>query len=114
MTAAQKAKRTFSFQQKQQILSEHFEDGLSISSISRKHQINAVTLYNWKKMFMTSEKPPKASDLSPEEIATLVRDNEALRKAVADLAMDKAVLKEAVEILKKKQTQPAWFRSPKK
>jgi transposase-like protein len=115
MATASKAKRTYSFQQKEQILREHVDQGLSISAISRKHQINVVTLYNWKKMLMTS-KPPKDTDLTPEEIANLLRENEALKKAVADLAIDKAILKEANAILiKKKQLPPpAWLRQPKK
>lgn len=114
MASDQKAKKTYSFQQKEQILKDHFVHGLSISAISRKHQVNAVTLYNWKKMFMTSQKPSKSPELTPEEIAKLILENEALKKAVADLAIDKAILKEANEILKKKLPLPAWFRSPKK
>ena len=58
MATAVKSKKQYSFQQKEQILREHFEQGLSISAVSRKHQINVVNLYNWKKMFMTSGKPP--------------------------------------------------------
>jgi hypothetical protein len=40
------------------------------------------------------------------------RENEALKKTIADLAVD-AILKEANDILKKKQTTPAWFKSPR-
>ncbi|RYE58294.1 MAG: hypothetical protein EOP48_03860 [Sphingobacteriales bacterium] len=58
MATAVKSKKQYSFQQKEQILREHFEQGLSISAVSRKHQINVVNLDNWKKMFMTSGKPP--------------------------------------------------------
>jgi hypothetical protein len=45
---------------------------------------------------------------------TFSRENEALKKTIADLAVDNSILKEANEILKKKQPTPAWFRSPKK
>ncbi len=115
MATASKSKKHYSFQEKEQILRDHFDHGLSISAISRKHQINAVNLYNWKKMFMTSSKAPKETDLSPEEIAALQREVEVLKKAVADLVIDKAILKEANSILKKKQPPPpAWLRSPKK
>ncbi|RYZ82438.1 MAG: hypothetical protein EOP04_22040 [Proteobacteria bacterium] len=72
MATAVKSKQQYSFQQKEHILRDHFAHGLSISAIARKHQINAVNLYNWEKMFMTS-KPPKDTDLSPEQIAALVR-----------------------------------------
>ncbi len=75
MATAIKSKKKYSFQQKEQILREHFEQGLSISAVARKHQFNVVNLYNWKKMFMTSGKPSNDSSLSPEEIATLLREN---------------------------------------
>lgn len=113
MSATQKTKRTYSITQKEQILREHFDHGLSMSAISRKHQISAVTLYAWKKMFMSSDKSKSAPD-EKSEIEKLKRENEALKKVVADLAVDNAILKDANEILKKKQTTPAWFRSPKK
>ena len=62
MASAVKSKKQYSFQQKEQILRDHFDHGLSISAISRKHQINAVNLYNWKKMFMTSTSLQKTTD----------------------------------------------------
>lgn len=113
MSSPKKANQVYSINQKKQILSEHFDHGLSMSAISRKHQISAVTLYTWKKMFMSSE---KKNVPSPEqtEIERLKRENEALKKVIADLAVDVSILKDANEILKKKQPTPAWYRSPKK
>ncbi len=113
MSSQKKAKRVYSILEKKQILNEHFDHGLSISAISRKHQINAVTLYAWKKMLMGSDKKNPPSE-EQNEIERLKRENEALKKVVADLAVDVSILKEANEILKKKQPTPAWFRSPKK
>lgn len=114
MAAAPKLKKIFSLSQKRQILREHYEDGLSISALSRKHQINAVTLYSWKKVFMSSDKVKSKADEQAEELERLRKENEALKKVVADLAVDKAILKEAVEILKKKTPTPAWLKPPKK
>jgi transposase-like protein len=115
MATAVKSKKQYSFQQKEQILRDHFDHGLSISAISRKHQVNAVNLYNWKKMLMTSDKSKNSPEIDPKEVAELRRENDALKKAVADLAIEKAILKEALEIFKKKQNpHPAWLRSPKK
>ncbi|RZJ77013.1 MAG: hypothetical protein EOO45_00160 [Flavobacterium sp.] len=93
MATAAKSKRTFSFAQKEQILKDHFDQGLSISAISRKHQINVVTLYNWKKMLMTSDKLENGSKIDSEAIAQLRKENDALKKAVADPAMERAILK---------------------
>lgn len=113
MSSSPKPKRNYTITQKQQILKEHLEHGLSISAISRKHQINAVTLYAWKKMLMGPSKDKKSPE-EQAEIEKLRREVEALKKVISDLAIDNSILKEANEILKKKQTTPAWFRSPKK
>jgi transposase-like protein len=113
MSSARKAKRSYTLAQKEQILREHVEHGLSISAISRKHQINAFTLYAWKKMLMGPGKDKKSPE-EQAEIEKLRREVETLKKVISDLAIDNSILKEANEILKKKQTTPAWFRSPKK
>jgi len=113
MSSSQKAKRSYTISQKEQIVKEHLEHGLSISAISRKHQINAVTLYAWKKMLMGPGKG-KTSPEEQAEIDKLRREVEALKKVISDLAIDNSILKEANDILKKKQPTPAWFRSPKK
>ena len=113
MSSQKKAKKIYSITEKKQILSEHMEHGLSISAISRKHQINAVTLYAWKKMLMGPSKDKRSLE-EQAEIEKLRREVEALKKVISDLAIDNSILKEANEILKKKQTTPAWFRSPKK
>lgn len=113
MSSQKRAKRVYSISEKNQILNDHFDHGLSISAISRKHQINGVTLYAWKKMLMGPDKKNSTSE-DQNEIDRLKRKNEALKKVVANLAVDNSILKEANEILKKKQPTPAWFRSPKK
>lgn len=114
MATVLKSKKSFSLMQKEQILREHVDHGLSISALSRKHQINAVTLYNWKKVFMSADKTKSEAEIQAEELERLRRENEALKKVVADLAIDKAILKDAVEILKKKTPTPAWLRLQKK
>lgn len=114
MASPHKLKKTFSISQKEQILREHLDQGLSISALSRKHQINAVTLYSWKKVFMSSDKVKTKAEEEAEELARLRLENESLKKVVADLAVDKAILKDAIEILKKKTSTPAWLRPPKK
>lgn len=98
-------RRQFSWYQKQVILKEHFDKGLSISRLARKYQIHPVTLYGWKRMFtMTKENPlPQADgDELLAEIEALKCENAHLKKTVAELVVDKSILTEAVEILKKK------------
>jgi len=42
-------RRRLGYYEKRAILEEHFNLGLSLSVLSRKHQIHPVTLYSWKR-----------------------------------------------------------------
>ena len=44
--------------QKFLILSEHFNDGLSVSELSRKHQIQPATIYKWREKMKKEEDKP--------------------------------------------------------
>ena len=96
----ERTRRTFSKPQKQRILREHFDNGLSISVLSRKHQISPVTLYSWKRMLMTDKKAKK-EELLPEEIfeelERLRKENDNLKKALAEEVVQKNILYQAVE-----------------
>ena len=58
------------------ILSEHFNDGLSVSELSRKYQIQPATIYKWReKMKKKEEKPSFDSKQLLEEIKCLKQGN---------------------------------------
>jgi transposase-like protein len=89
--------------QKYLILSDHFEKGISISELARKHQIHPVTIYNWKKQ-VTNKKNEEEVDVN--EVLT---ENEKLRKEIASLkktigtiSHENVVIKDINEFLKKK------------
>ena len=69
-----------SIDQKHLILSDHFEKGISLSELARKHQIHPMTIYNWKKK-MSDKK--KEDELDPEEllveIQKLKKENQSLK-----------------------------------
>ena len=52
--------------QKFLILSEHFQGGLSISELSRKYQVHAVTIYQWRREHKSREEKP--GGLCPKEL----------------------------------------------
>ena len=62
------------------ILSEHFQGGLSISELSRKYQVHAAGIYQWRGEQMRREE--KSAGLCPKE---LLSEIERLKKAVAGL-----------------------------
>lgn len=69
------------------------EDGVSVSEICRKMGVSTPTFYNWQK---------KYEDLDKSEIGRireLEEENYKLKQIVADLSLDKLMLK---DVLKKK------------
>ena len=65
------------------------EAGVSVSELCRKHSISDATFYTWRKKFGGMAR----SQLS--ELKALEKENQRLKKIVADLELDKLILKEA-------------------
>jgi putative transposase len=65
-------------------------DGMPVADICRKAGISQATYFNWKK---------KYDGLLPDEMRRLKQledENNKLRKVVADLSLDKAMLQDAL------------------
>ena len=110
-------RRRLGYYEKRAILEEHFNLGLSLSVLSRKHQIHPVTLYSWKRSLSRTDKPINSKDNIEEilaEMDRLKKENKYLSKAVSTLTIDKAILTDAIEILKKKSQQRALLKQQKK
>jgi transposase-like protein len=110
-------RRRLGYHEKRAILEEHFNLGLSLSVLSRKHQIHPVTLYSWKRSLSMTDKPTNSKDNIEEilaEMERLKKENKYLSKAVSTLTIDKAILTDAIEILKKKSQQRALLKQQKK
>ncbi len=69
----------------------HINQGISIAEASRKIGIAEKTYYRWRKEYggLRVEQAKKLKDLEKE--------NARLKKLVADLSLDNAILKEAAE-----------------
>ena len=91
--------------QKHLILSDHFEKGISISELARKHQIHPVTIYNWKKQVTNK----KNEELDPKEllaeIQKLKNENTSLKKTIGTISHENVVIKDINEFLKKKHRE---------
>ena len=74
----------------------HLHDGLDVVSACRKAEISDKTYYYWRKKFGGLGR----SQLS--EMRALKKGNERLKKIVADLQLDKLILKESLDYLKPK------------
>ena len=100
--------RRFSAALKNLILQEHLAHGTNLSQLARKYQVHPVTLYQWKRRVTMEERDQKEKvDYRElfEELEKTRKENQRLKKTLAELAVDKSILQDAVEILKKKHQQ---------
>ena len=69
----------------------HINQGISIAEASRKIGVTQQTYYRWRKEYggLRIEQAKK--------LKSLERENARLKKLVADLSLDNAILKEAAE-----------------
>ena len=67
----------------------HINQGISISEVSRKIGVTEQTYYRWRKEYggLRIEQAKK--------LKSLEKENTRLKKLVADLSLDNAILKEA-------------------
>ena len=74
----------------------HLHDGLDVVSACRKAGVSDKTYYYWRK------KLGGLGRLQLSEMKALKKENERLKKIVADLQLDKLILKESLDYLKPK------------
>lgn len=74
----------------------HLSSGLDVASACRSVGVSDATYYNWRKRFGGMGR----SQLS--ELRALEKENSRLKKIVAELELDKLILKESLDFLKPK------------
>jgi len=74
----------------------HRASGSDVSTACRKAGVSDATYYNWRKKFGDMGR----SQLS--EMKLLEKENQRLKEIVADLELDKLILKESLDFLKLK------------
>ena len=93
------ARKRYSDEDALKILREieiHLHDGLDVVSACLKAGISDKTYYYWRKKF------GGVGRLQLAEMRALKKENERLKKIVADLQLDKLILKESLDHLKPK------------
>ena len=96
----------FSPVQKYEILKEHIEQGIPISILARKHGTNPITIHQWKRTMKSNDyKTPTIEEVKElfKEIDQLKKENKNLKVKVADLSIGNDILKDALDIVKKKE-----------
>ena len=93
------ARKRFSDEDALKLLREidvHLHDGLDVLSSCRKAGISDKTYYYWRKKFGGIGRPQLS------EMRSLQKENERLKKILAELQLDKLILKESLDHLKPK------------
>ena len=72
------------------------EEGTKVEEVCRKAGISGATFYNWRKKFGGMGRS-QSNDLK-----ALKKENQRLNKIVADLELDKLILKESLDFLEPK------------
>jgi transposase-like protein len=106
MQAIEKTKRRrFTQEQKNKILNELNFGSMTIVNLARKHGIAPVTLHMWKRNMPNSTKPKRDDDYNQvlSENEKLKIENDNLKKALGEMAVDNQILKTYTDVLKKNQ-----------
>jgi len=107
MQASVKTKRKyFTNLEKRKILSQLESGDMTHSELARKHGIHPITIYTWKRNMGQEKKTNQPEyDEILEENLELKKQLDALKKALADIAVEKQILQTANDVLKKIQRQ---------
>ncbi len=117
MEVTSSGRKHFTQQKKEMIVQEHYSTGVPVTVLARRYGIHAITLYGWKRQ-MNHKK--NQSDIDPAFIQKLVEENDRLKSQnkillskIGDLSIRVDILRDAVEIAKKKAILKV-LQSPKK
>jgi transposase-like protein len=98
-------KRRFTQDQKNNILNELTFGSMTIVNLAKKHGIAPVTIHMWKRNMPDSKKTKRDDDYSEvlSENEKLKIENDNLKKALGEMAVDNQILKTYTDVLKKNQ-----------
>jgi len=108
-----RTRRRFTDQEKNSILEDHFDKGIPVPVLARKHGIHPITLYNWKRKMSeqgNSQVDPKEL---LKEIEKLNIELKNVKAALGEAVLDKQALQDINKVLKKKYLEQQ-LGSPKK
>lgn len=106
----------YSKNRKIQILNELSDGGITHSELARRHGIHPVTLFKWKREMSTFNPEPESQpdyQALLQELESLKKENNHLKKAIGEIAVEKLILKTANDIYKRESLKKK-FLSPKK
>lgn len=98
-------KRLWSVEQKKLILGE-IDEGLSPAEVARKYDIPLHTIYRWRNRFQEGGDAALKSNqemVSISEMKRLEAEKKDLQRALGEMTMERNILRDAVEVGRKKK-----------
>lgn len=100
-------KKIYPTEFKKKIL-EEIAGGATTHELARKYGIAMQNIFNWKQsaekaVTGKTKEPPTEQTVPATEYKRILEENKVLRKALANAALDRDILKEAVDIATKKK-----------
>ncbi len=98
-----KTRRTFSAEQKINIVMEALRAETSVAELCRKYSIQESQFYKWNKEFLEAGKKQLSGDTTREatsdEVTELRKENLKLKETVADLVLRYDIVKKSLGLL---------------
>ena len=101
-------KRIWTGEQKRAILGE-LDQGFTPAEVARRHEINLQHLYRWRRRFQEGGETALRNDetvVPVSEVRRLEGEKKALERALGEMTMERNILRDAVEIARKKKWIP--------
>ena len=98
-------KRLWTADQKRAILAE-LDQGFTPAEIARRHEIQLQHLYRWRHRFQEGGETALRNDeavVPISEVHKLEAEKKALERALGEMTMERNILRDAVEIARKKK-----------
>ena len=95
-----RTRKKYSFEEKIRIVLEGMRGEESIAELCRREGLNQNVYYRWSKEFLEAGKQRLAGDIKREasstEVINLKKENDQLKRLVADILLKNDVLKKSV------------------
>ena len=105
-------RRRFSAAEKQRMVEETNEPGMTVSLVARRHQVSPSLLFRWRKLAASGALSAVQADeavVPASEVQSLQHQVKELQRLLGKKTMENEILKEAVEVARQKK----WLvRSP--
>ena len=96
-----RTRRKLTDQEKNSILEDHFDKGVPVPVLARKHGVHPITLYNWKRKMSEQGNAIKIDTQALlKEIERLNKENKNLKAALGEGALDKKAPTISIEFWK--------------